>query len=149
MAMKRKINPYLKWGCLTPIGVIISMILAIYLLGNFLPSKIRRALPKSATEIQEYYSDSWNGDYLRCLKARLPENDFPIYAKNLGLNEQFDPIANADISSVINMSCSDTLAWWTPPPASRTTFFKFEPTNDFLEIISYSEGYAYYVSASW
>lgn len=147
--MKCKINPYIKWGCLTPIAIIISVILAIYLLDTFLPSTARRALPKSATEIQEYYSDSWNGDYLRCIKARLPEADFPVYAKKLGLNEQFDPIAHVDIASTLNMGFSDAPAWWTPPVASRTTYFQFIPSNDFLQILNYSGGYAYFVSTSW
>ena len=97
-SVKRKINPWLKWGCLTPIAVILALILGVYLLDTFMPSAARRALPNSATEVQEYYSDSWNGDYVRCVRAKMPEADFPLYAKNLGLTERFDRVAHADIA---------------------------------------------------
>ena len=147
--MKHKINPYLKWGCFTPIAIIISLIIALYLFDKIVPSTARRSLPQSAAGIQEFYSSSWNGDYVRCIKARLTEADLSIYAKKLGINDQFDPIANTDIASTINMGFLDAPAWWTPPLASRTTYFQSKQNSHYLEILKYSEGYVYYVSTSW
>ncbi len=141
-------NPWLKWGCLTPIAAILALILAICLLDAFMPSAARRALPGSATVVQEYYSDSWNGDYVRCVRAKLPEADFPLYAKHLGLTERFDPVAHADITNMINMSF-DVPDWWAPPQAGPTTYFQYKRGDDFLEVLKFSEGYVYFVSTSW
>lgn len=113
-----------------------------------MPSAARRALPGSATDVREYYSDSWNGDYVRCVRARLPEADLPLYAKHLGLTERFDPVAHASIASMINMSF-DGPDWWTPPQAGPTTYFQHKRGDDFLEVLKFSEGYAYFVSTSW
>jgi hypothetical protein len=100
--VKQKVNPWLKWGCLTPVAVAFALFLGVYLLDTFMPSGAGRALPESATEVQEYYRDSWNGDYVRCLRAKLPEADFPLYAKNLGLTERFDPAAKSKPRNVPN-----------------------------------------------
>lgn len=147
-SVKWKINPWLMWGCLTPIAVILALILGLFLLDAFLPSAARRALPDSATDVQEYYSDSWNGDYVRCVRAKLPETDFPLYAKNLGLTERFDPVAHTDIASMINIGVGGP-AWWTPPSAGPTTYFQHKRDDDFLQVLKYSGGYAYFVSTSW
>jgi len=136
--------PWLKWGCLIPIvGLFV-----LFALDVFMPSAARRALPSSAMEVQEFYSDSWNGDYVRCLRAKLPEADFPLFAKHLGLSEHFDPVKDADIASMINMSFGGP-DWWRPPQAGPTTYFKYKRGNDFLEVLNYSEGYAYFVSTAW
>ena len=113
-----------------------------------MPSIARRSLPKSAIDVQEYYSDSWNGDYVRCLKAKLPEADFPLYAKTLGLTASFDPVAHSDIASMINMRF-DGPDWWTPPPAEQTTYFRHKLGDDFIQVLKYSSGHAYFVSTSW
>lgn len=142
-------NPWLKWGCLTPIAVILALILGLFLLDTFMPSGARRALPNSATEVQEYYWDSFNGDYERSVKARMPEKDFPLYARNLGLSVRFDPVVHADIASKISMHIPGAPSWWTPPPAGPTTYFRYEKGHDWLQALAYSEGYAYFVSTSW
>lgn len=113
-----------------------------------MPSTARRSLPESATDVQEHYSDSWNGDYVRCIKARLPEIDLPLYAKKLGLSERFDPAAHHDIANLIDISF-DGPDWWTPPPATQTTYFGYERGDDFLQVLKYSSGYVYFVSTSW
>jgi hypothetical protein len=147
--VKRKLNPRLKWGCLTPFAVFLALILGVYLLDTFVPSAARRALADSATDVQEYYSGSWNGDYVRCLRAKLPEADFPLYAKNLGLTDRFDPVAHADIESMINIGFGDSPAWWTPPVAGPTTYFQHKRGDDFLQVLKFSDGYAFFVSTSW
>ncbi|HEY5742081.1 MAG TPA: hypothetical protein VIS99_06020, partial [Terrimicrobiaceae bacterium] len=55
-----------KLGCLVPLAGIVALVLPL----------IRRALPSSASEIQEYYDDSWNGDFVRLVKAPLPATDY-------------------------------------------------------------------------
>lgn len=55
-----------------------------------LPSHAVRALPASAVDVQEFHRRSL-GSITRIVKARLPEEDFPVYARSLGLKSRFDP----------------------------------------------------------
>ena len=145
---KRKIHPALNWGCLAPVAVILANIVTLVVWDMYVPSRPRRALPYSATQVQEYYSDCWNGDYIRLVKAKLPEADYPRYARNLGLTNRFDPIAHADIADHIMMSFGGP-GWWTPPAPSRTTYFAYKRGDCFIEVLKYSEGYVYFVSSAW
>ncbi len=70
-----KISRGVKWGCVALVVGVLSLTAILYLLDTFMPSAARRALPESATDIQEYYSDSWNGDFVCLIKAQLPEGD--------------------------------------------------------------------------
>ncbi len=147
--MTQRIHPVLKWGCLAPIVVILAVTLGLVALDYVMPSAPRKALPASATDVKEYYSGDWNGDYERLLRANIPEADYPLFAKSLGLKERFDPIAHADIASWINVGFSDQPPWWNPPTAGQTTYFEYDPKHYSLRVLKYSSGYAYFVSASW
>lgn len=84
-------NPFLKWGCLIPLAAVVFLLIGVTVADKILPSGARKALPRSASDVREYYSGSWNGDYARCIKAKLPEADVANYARNLGLTTRFDP----------------------------------------------------------
>lgn len=142
-------NPFLKWGCLTPLAVVVFLVAGAAVADRVLPSVARKALPMSATNVREYYSGSWNGDYVRCLKAKLPEADVPTYAGNLGLTNRFDPVAHGSISGKINTGIGGAPSWWTPPQASPSTYFNYTPGKDGLQVLTYSGGYVYFVSAVW
>ena len=142
-------HPLVKWGCLLPIVAIGVLICGAFLLDYFMPSAARSKLPPSATQIQEYYSCSWNGDFVRVIKAKLPREEYVSYAQSLSLATLFDPAINHDIESEINMGVGDAPTWWTPPRASRTTYFRYEKGDDYLEVLSYSNGYVYYLVSSW
>jgi hypothetical protein len=139
----------LKWGCFAPILGVIVILCVLWLIDTFLPSADRRALPNTASEVQEYYSDSWNGDFVRLLKARLPESDYESYAKNRGLTQRFDPIAHEDIRSMIEINAADAPYWWGPPPASTKTFFRYERGDHWVQTLSYSHGTVYLLTTSW
>lgn len=111
----------IKWGCFTPTIGIVALVIILLLADRFVPSSARRALPASATEIQEYYDDSWNGDFARVIKAKLPEKDYTEYARRLGLTVRFDPLKHAEIASSINMGVGGP-EWWNPPQATETIF---------------------------
>jgi hypothetical protein len=99
--------------------------------------------------VQEYYKDHWNGDFVRLLKARLPEPDFPQYAKNLGLTERFDPVTHADASSLVNsLRFVSGQKWFDPPHADRTTYLKHKRGDDYFEVLWYSNGFVYFIAFS-
>lgn len=145
----RRLKKALKWGCLIPLVLIFAIISALFVADRFIPSSASRALPASASEIQEYYSDSWNGDYVRCIKAKLPEAEVSTYASHLGLTHKFDPANDAIKESTINIGFGDAPIWWNPPRASQTTFFNDEKGHEFVQVLKYSEGYVYFLSLAW
>ena len=128
----------------------ILLITAALLLDTFLPSGPRRALPESAYDIQEYYSDSgWNGDFLRVIKAKLPEKDYESYAKALGLATRYDSSKHEDIKSYIDIGAGDTPVWWDPPKASVTTYFEYTKGDGYVKTLKYSDGTVYLFIVSW
>lgn len=99
--------------------------------------------------MQEYYHDSWTGDFVRLLKARLPQADFPQYAKNLGLTERFDPVIHADIGGTIHsLRFVAGKKWFDPPPADQTTYFRHERGrhHSYSEVLWYSNGFVYFIA---
>jgi hypothetical protein len=144
-----KISRRVKWGCVAPVVGVLALVAILYLLDAFMPSAARRALPGSATDIQEYYSGSWNGDFVRLLKARLPEGDYEEYAKALKLTTRFDEAKHADIRSMIDISSGDAPAWWDPPRSSGTTCFEHVKDDDWVRTLKYSDGTVYLLILSW
>jgi hypothetical protein len=142
-------NPFVKWGCLYPTVAVVALILGVFYWDRFVPSGPRRALPRSATEVQEYYRDHWNGDFVRVIKARLPEADVPRYAKALGLTERFDPVAHREISSRIN-SLRNVAGqpWFTPPQADATTYLDHKRGDDYFQVLWYGDGFVYFIALS-
>lgn len=139
----------IKWGCLAPTAFVILLILGCMLVDEVVPSQARRALPGSASDVQEYYSDSWNGDFIRLIKAKLPRKDYEEYARVLGLTERFDPIKHAEIKSMIGIGAGDAPDWWNPPMTRDTTFFEHVKGDDNVRALNYSNGSVFYLMTSW
>jgi hypothetical protein len=139
----------MKWGCIAPVICLLLVVVAILLVDAIVPSGPRRALPKSASDIQEYYSDSWNGDFVRIIKAKLPEKDYVDYANELKIPFSFDASKHEDIRSMIDMGAGDAPSWWNPPSASETTFFDHVKGDDYVKSLKYSNGTVYLFIASW
>lgn len=138
-----------KWGCITPVVGLLLLISVGLLYDKFMPSNEHRALPKSATDIQEYYSDSWNGDFLRVIKAKLPEKDYEAYAKALSMTTKFDESVHKEIRSMIDIGAGDAPVWWDPPRASGTTYFEHIRGSDRVQTLKYSNGAVYLLIVRW
>ena len=57
----------------------------------------RRNLPWSATDVREHYVDRFV-DYVYYLRARIDKDDFPAYAKRLGLGLNATERVSMDIA---------------------------------------------------
>ncbi len=138
------------WGCG---GLVIFFILLSgtnYLYNVLIPSKARRALPESASHIQEYFSGGWNSDFLRLIKAKLPKEDYEKYAESLGLTKHFDESKNGKkLRALLNMLFGGDQDWWDPPDASKTTYYDYVKERDYIEALKYSNGTIYYFATSW
>ena len=97
------------------VGVL--LICALYFSGvaisyRLFTSEVRRALPWSASQVQDYQFATFAES--ECyLRARLPESEFPSYAKRLGLRLEAEPMnPQQDLAGRFPPD------WWNPPPSS-------------------------------
>jgi len=144
-----KIPPAVKWGFGIPVIGFLALLSGFYIVDTAMPSNARRALPQSATHVQEYYSDSWNGDFVRLIRADLPEKDYEEYAKRLNLSLRYDETRHKEIRSLIEIGAGEAPDWWNPPRASATTFFKYTKGNDHVQSLNFKDGKVYYLITSW
>ncbi len=141
---------FLLYGCLTPIVLVVVLIVGVIIVDKVVPSIACRALPDSATDIQEYYSDGgFTGDFARVLKARLPEKDFPLYAKNLGLSEKYDPIKYGSTYDQLKTAVGSVPDWWDEPTDMGNCYFLHTPGKEFFERIKWKDGWVYFVAVAW
>ncbi len=139
-----------KIGYLVSITILLCVLcfFVIFFL-NMLPSSAKKSLPHTASEIQEYYYCAGNGDFVRCIKAKLPESDVYKFAQNLDLKMQYNPTVYFDYKNVLNMGFSDSPSWWLAVPVNKSTFFNYTQGDDYLAVLNYSKGYVYYMVTTW
>lgn len=140
----------LLYGCLTPIVIVAILILGVIIASKVVPSKARSALPDSATDVQEYYSDAgFTGDFVRVLKARLPKEGFPQYAKNLGLTEKYDPSVYDPEYNHLNTSVGSVPAWWDEPRELDNCYFQYIPDKEYVVRVKWKDGWVYFLAVAW
>ncbi len=101
----RKLTKFilLGWGCL--IGL---FIIGFMFFDDLIPSNAVRALPGSATDVHEYYwDDGFKGDFVRVVKAKMPESDFPAFVNKLGLTDTYDPAVHGTGSVAFSVMCEE------------------------------------------
>lgn len=125
-------------------------------------SPIRAALPKSATEIQEFQWSSLGGDYTSLLKAKMPEGEVEAYAKQFGatilieaatyenysaelVGPNFKPQAAYKGESLGHVWSGDArAAWWNPPPKPRYFQFYRSGTTIAVVAVGWAVGWVYF-----
>jgi len=138
------------WGCLVPIIVILLLPFSGYPLRKFQTSAGRKALPLEATNVEEHLIHGiFGGDFTRLLKASLPAERYPDYAKSLGLSEHFDPRVHDRIEPILNWKSLDDPLWWNPPKVDSTTYFEHKEGDDYLRVLRYDNGSVYLHVQRW
>ena len=101
----------------------------------------RVALPWSASDIEEELTEfGLLPDFHYVLKARLPEQDFAVYAKRLGLV----PWQQTSETMGIDWTTSSQQPWWTPSPATERTWYHHD--GDFYRYAKWEAGWVYVCS---
>jgi len=97
-----------------------------------------RALPRSASEVQEYYVDSGFPlyDYEYKMKARMPEEAFPGYVKRMGFRRLKGRYGD--------LWYSGDPPWWDPSPSMSNTYGSVG--GDDGNIVKWENGFVYYIS---
>ena len=132
-------------GCLTPIVAVILLIV----ISSLIPSRSRQALPASAKNIQEYNSGGLHPDFLRLVKAELPENDLSTFLSNLNLTVKYDSAIHSNMSSMINMGYGDAPDWWDEPHNLDFCYFDYTPDEEYLMRVKWTNGWVYFSVGSW
>jgi hypothetical protein len=132
-------------GCLTPVVAIIFL----FIVGILIPSHSRKALPPSAKNIQEHHTGGLHPDFVRFIKAELPEQDLVTYISNLNINVKYDPDIHLHIKSQISKGFGDAPAWWDEPLNLDNCYFNYIPEDEYLQRVKWENGYVYYSVCSW
>ncbi len=133
------------------IGIGCSVLLVLVILSCtgllLMPSRARRALPWSATDIRENYSSArFGADYSRCLRARISESDFPAYAARLNLDRVYSYADHAELP--LSWSWCDE-PWWNPPASLEGARFEYDPDHNCHAIAKYENGYVDFDAFAW
>ncbi len=103
--------------------------------------------------MQEYsISFGGIGDFTYRLKAKLPEVDFPLYARNLGLDTHYDPKSHRDVPIFAGLSDAGEAIknnWWNPPDSNASVYFAYEPNHEHIRFVKYANGFVYFVECQW
>ncbi|GAA5120945.1 hypothetical protein GCM10023212_15350 [Luteolibacter yonseiensis] len=122
--------------------LVVAAIAIVYLQDALLPSHAAGNLPEGATEIQEFYADYGiiTGDFVRLLKARIPENQVAEYARKVGA---VDRAGDGDKGRY--PTWSREADWFKPrkPPL----YYRVEP--GYRLIVGWENGYVYYDACAW
>jgi hypothetical protein len=145
--MKRRDKVWLTISILTPIALFLALLLLAFVAERIPPSGPRKALPKTATEIQEYYSGALNGDCLHLIKARVSEVDYHLYAAHFGVSRHFDSVGHAYYADAINRELNPKPTWWESPRADALTYYSLGESHRY--VLRYSSGYLYYMYDRW
>jgi hypothetical protein len=107
----------------------------------------KRALPWSASEVREFYHDyGIIPDYTYALKAKLHHQQLESYAISLGLSRYF---VDAEPEHPIGFDDLVDAEWWNPPASWSNAYVDFQPENEHVRLLRWSDGYVYFLSAGW
>jgi hypothetical protein len=113
-----------------------------------LPSRARRALPWEATDICEHYwDDGFQGDFLRCLKAKVSEEGFHSYVRALGLCHVYSTQQHKNLPLTFRVGCDEP--WWNPSDSLDDAYFSHTPGKEHFALAKHENGHAYFVGFAW
>lgn len=136
---KRRLATIAAFAAALPIG--------LWVIDETTPSPVRQALPVTATDVREWCDASWQGDYARCLQAKMPQSEMPQFTAKLGLAERYSP--RRDSALPVGFAIPDAVSWWHPPTALDGAYFTYKPGKEAYSIALYQNGCVYYLATAW
>lgn len=130
------------------VAVLTALPGSIWIADIVTPSIVRRALPATATDVHEYYQDDYfQGDFVRCLQAKMPEAEMPQFAAKLGLTQRYNARQHSELP--LTFSIPDMIPWWHPPASLEGAYLKYQPGKESYSIARYQNGRVYFLAAAW
>lgn len=128
-------------GCLWTLGVIAAVFLTIWIVDTVVPSRAVRALPKGATDIQEYHREAgMTGDFTRILKARIPREGVEEYARKVGATHK----NNGRAMHVYASWGGYKTKWWNP----QEVLLFFCLAGGTTVLVGWEDGFVYFEARS-
>jgi len=126
--------------------IILSCVLGLLIIPNLLvrviPSKARRALPESATDIHEKYNGCACYDFSRILKAKLSKEDYLKFVGNYGgLTKYKKEVHGDDILAKINCGYGQAPDWWSENNRQVDEGYFLSESGDYFVRVKYIDGY--------
>lgn len=129
-------------------SLVIALPVGLWAVDALTPLIVRKALPATASNIQEYYSDDgFHGDFVRCLQADMPKSEMPRFAAKLGLSQRYD--AKRDAKLPLSFATSDTIPWWQPPQSLDNAYYDYKPGRDSYSLAKYENGQVHFMVIAW
>jgi len=128
--------------------LVIALPTGLWTVNALTPSSVRQALPASASNVQEYYSDDgFHGDFVRCLQADMPQSEMPRFAAKLGLLQRYN--AKRDAKLLLGFTTSDAISWWQLPTSLDGAYFECKPSSSSYSLAKYENGHVYFKAIAW
>jgi hypothetical protein len=105
-------------------------------------------MPAGATEVKEYFNETWQDDLFRCVKATLPEEAVAGYAARLGLEKYTGEGQEGDARIVPHIATHPHgPEWWYPPTADDKSQWYYKPGlgDRSSETLVWHDGSVYYL----
>lgn len=114
-----------------------------YVGDTYMPSKVVRALPEGAMDIEEHYE--WGGitgDFVRLVKARIPKDQVAAYAARMGATS---PVKK-EMSWENLVYWSGGPKWWKPP---KDPLYFYSSEQGYRLLVGWENGFVYYDAVEW
>lgn len=129
-------------------ALVIALPVSLWAVNALTPSIVRQALPASATNVQEYYSDDgFHGDFVRCLQADMSAAEMPRFVAKLGLSQRYN--LKRDAKLPLSFGTSDIVSWWQPPDDLEGSYFAYNAGEHSYSLAKYENGQVYCKTIAW
>ena len=143
--MSQKSKKKTRWGCLA-VPIFFTLLVGFCSLSSKIskgkPSLARTSLPDTATEIQEYYENTFlpPGEFHRLLKARMPRHEVEAYAHRVGATKRESGQTGKEF-----FSWAGAEEWFTPQ--EDPLYYYHE--RQYRILVGWEDGYVYFDARAW
>ena len=144
--MSQKSKKKTHWGCLA-VPILFTLLVGFCSLSSKIskgmPSSAKTSLPSTATEVQEYYEDSFlpPGEFHRVLKARMPRHEVEAYAHRVGATKKESGQTGKEFFSW----CGGFPEWFNPQ--EDPLYYYYE--QQYRILVGWEDGYVYFDAMAW
>ena len=146
-----KIPRPIKFGCLLPLAILVTLTAGVAIYDKFAPSAARKALPQSAADIEEYYREAGflAQDFTRCLKAKIPSDTVAGYANRLRLPHRYTSGQKVESIAGLDSGYGLVPSWFDPPAAVDADEVYYDYGPAWIAVLKYKAPNAYFIVIDW
>lgn len=113
-------------------------------------SSMKKLLPKSVTEVKEYYQDrGLTGDFIRLLKAKASQEDYETVAQKLNLTQKYSDYIKTRQINIRKRKLSNHPQWWNEPMDSNDFYYVRDSNKEYEQRLKWKDGWLYIATEAW